>query len=259
MVVETPTPVSLTPSDPDPRFDKPDAGLAPRRVVAQEQPIIEKQILPFETPVPGGTHDLEADEPVDPAEELARLQAEGTGSAAEKWVPFQSSWQPSEQTWKPLAETWEQARTPANPAQTPPSTQARPTLRDLPRAMPPSGPVVVTQTTQSPEAPVPESFVKPPATPVAEALTRPQRTPPPSPATATHREHRPRSGRSERSAVVMPLVWFNRAFDAGLILFGPLGDWLKGPGGRGFLALVGFLCLAGAAALAVADRMGWTW
>jgi hypothetical protein len=56
----------------------------------------------------------------------------------------------------------------------------------------------------------------------------------------------------------MPLVWFNVAFDGCLTLGGPLGDWLKGKGGRGFLGVMGLLCLAGAAALAVADQFGWT-
>jgi hypothetical protein len=182
----------------------------------------------FEEPVPGGRHDLEADDPVDPAQELARLQAE-LETPPEEWVPFQSSWQPSEQTWKPLADTWEQARAapPAHP---------RPTLRDLPRAPRPAGPVVVTQTAPAFEPPQPEP---PPA---------PAPTPPPQTAPA------PR-----RSAVLLPLVWFNAGFDLCLAPWGPLGDWFKGRPGRGLLGAVGLLCLAGAVALAVADGIGWTW
>jgi hypothetical protein len=93
MVVETSTP-PLPPREQPVREEPPaDAGLGPRIVVHDESPSAQtsKQFDPaIELPVPGGRHDLEADEPVDPAEDLARLQSE-LSKPPEEWVPFRSS------------------------------------------------------------------------------------------------------------------------------------------------------------------------
>jgi hypothetical protein len=254
MVVETSAPYFM-PSHQAPAPPTDDAGLGPRLMA--EEPEEREQL--FEEPVPGGRHDLVADEPPpDPAEELARLKAD-LGAPPEEWVPFQSSWQPSEQTWKPLAETWQQARTPAEPVggqrsrptPTPreaPAPSFRPTLRDLPRASTPVGPVVVTQAAEMPDPPpFSNPMLAPPSLELPEA-SRPMEKPPAPTAIEAPRP----------PLVLLPLVWFNSAFDTCLLLGGPLGDWLKGKGGRNVLATVGLLCLAGAAALAVADTCGWT-
>jgi hypothetical protein len=207
----------------------------------------------IEMPVPGGRHDLEPDDPVDPAEELARLQQELT-SPPEEWVPFRSSWQPSEQTWKPLVESWQQARktsegdvsaTPSGessqqprlPAERPaPPPEARPKLRDLPRFTMPAAPRAPEQGEVVTDKYAPDSPASPPST-----------KPVPSPSSPGV------------SLPAMPLVWFNAAFDAFLTPLGPPGRWLKDKGGRSFLGLVGLACLAGAVALALADGIGWTW
>jgi hypothetical protein len=202
----------------------------------------------IDMPVPGGRHDLEADDPVDPTEDLARLQSE-LSTPPEEWVPFRSSWQPSEQTWKPLAESWQQARNtperpttsdaakePAEPRMPPnspaPPPEARPRLRDLPRVTMPAAP----RASDAAE------------TPSAESSTFPTNTKPVLPADKPH-----------VPLPALPLVWFNVVFDAFVTPLGPAGRWLKGEGGRSFLGFVGLACLAGAAALAVADGIGWTW
>jgi hypothetical protein len=58
---------------------------------------------------------------------------------------------------------------------------------------------------------------------------------------------------------LLPLVWFNAAFDACMTPLGPLGRILCGRSGRSFLGSLGLLGLAAALALYAAFRMGWTW
>jgi hypothetical protein len=58
---------------------------------------------------------------------------------------------------------------------------------------------------------------------------------------------------------LLPLVWCNRGFDALTAPLGAPGRWLRGRRGRAALGAVGLLCLAAAAARAVADGIGWTW
>jgi hypothetical protein len=239
MVVESNTPSYVTPSPAPAEEPAADDGIAPRMVRSEERPRSEQSDI--DAAMQAGRNDHQEDEAVDPVRELARLEAE-LGAPPEEWVPFQSSWQPSEQTWKPLAESWQQARgsvasapssepaprmPPAPPA---PPPEARPRLRDLPRATIPLAP------------PIPEPSVSPP---------------PPAPAAKTNPVAAP--AEPSVSLAAMPLVWFNAAFDVFLLPLGAPGQWLKGRGGRGLLGVVGLLCLAGAAALAVADGIGWTW
>jgi hypothetical protein len=58
---------------------------------------------------------------------------------------------------------------------------------------------------------------------------------------------------------LLPLVWFNAAFDACVAPFGPPGRFLCSRPGRSFLGSLGLLCLAAALALFAAVRIGWTW
>jgi hypothetical protein len=58
---------------------------------------------------------------------------------------------------------------------------------------------------------------------------------------------------------LLPLAWFNAAFDACMTPFGPLGRFLCGRAGRSFLGSLGLVCLAAALALFAAFRIGWTW
>jgi hypothetical protein len=254
MVVETSTPSYFT----SPDHEAPtDAGLAPRVVAPQEPAPLTSS--GFELPVPGGRHDLEADDPVDPSEELARLKSDLDGPP-EDWVPFQSSWQPSEQTWKPLAETWEQARTappdpppdPSAPHEAPrPARSANPS-GGRPAREGPAGPVVVTQAAPPEPPPVAQPIYRPPvappgfSSPAAQAPTTAPVPAEPAPPPA-------------RSSLLLPLVAFNVVFDLFLTPCGPPGRWLKGKSGRNFLGALGVLCLLGAAALAVADGLGWIW
>jgi hypothetical protein len=56
-----------------------------------------------------------------------------------------------------------------------------------------------------------------------------------------------------------PLLWTNRAFDAGTIWLGPLGRWLRSPGGRAVLGWAGLGLLAGALGWLLVHELGWTW
>jgi hypothetical protein len=225
--------------------------LGPRLV--QEQPRVPDEFA-LEEPVPGGRHDLEEDTPIDPTEELARLRAQmnppvfpptappNPQQAQERqgeWVPLQSSWQPSAQTWKPLAERWGQAQTDPEPDQDPAPPPTFP-----PRSSP-SGPVVLTQTASELDLP-------------SVSVGRVEQVPAPAPQTTAAPAAAPATAPS-RPWPLLPLVWFNAAFDLVLVPWGPPGRWLRGRPGRALLGTVGVLCLLGAAALAVADGVGWTW
>lgn len=56
-----------------------------------------------------------------------------------------------------------------------------------------------------------------------------------------------------------PLTWVNRCFDRWTVPLGPLGRWLRGPGGRGMLGWAGLMLLAVAGGIALHDWFGWTW
>jgi hypothetical protein len=55
------------------------------------------------------------------------------------------------------------------------------------------------------------------------------------------------------------LVGFNTAFYRGLGKLGPAGRWLNEPRGRAFLGVVGLVCLAAAAVVALGGGIGWMW
>ena len=56
-----------------------------------------------------------------------------------------------------------------------------------------------------------------------------------------------------------PFLWVNVTFDHGTAWLGPVGRWLRAPGGRALLGWTGVLLLAAAVAWLVLDEMGWTW
>jgi hypothetical protein len=58
---------------------------------------------------------------------------------------------------------------------------------------------------------------------------------------------------------LQPLVWSNRAFDRCAGHLGASGRWLRGPRGRAWIGWSGIALLAGAAAWAWFEWMGWTW
>jgi hypothetical protein len=56
-----------------------------------------------------------------------------------------------------------------------------------------------------------------------------------------------------------PLLWINLAFDWSTGWLGPLGRWLREPGGRALIGWGGLLLLAAALAWLAWDGIGWTW
>jgi hypothetical protein len=58
---------------------------------------------------------------------------------------------------------------------------------------------------------------------------------------------------------IQPLVWTNRAFDAGTRWLGPLGGCIRSPGGRAILGWAGLGLLAGALGWLGVHELGWTW
>jgi hypothetical protein len=56
-----------------------------------------------------------------------------------------------------------------------------------------------------------------------------------------------------------PLLWVNWAFEGSTAWLGPIGRWLRGPGGRALLGWSGLLLLAAALAWLAWDGLGWTW
>jgi hypothetical protein len=64
---------------------------------------------------------------------------------------------------------------------------------------------------------------------------------------------------TEGPSLFLPLQWFNRVFDVPTLVLGPLGSWLRGPGGRRALGWSGFALLAAAGVWFAKDFFGWTW
>jgi hypothetical protein len=65
--------------------------------------------------------------------------------------------------------------------------------------------------------------------------------------------------RSLASRCLLPLLWFNQAFDKITVVLGGPGRWLRGPGGRHALGLTGLALLVVAGLWLVKDWLGWTW
>jgi hypothetical protein len=59
--------------------------------------------------------------------------------------------------------------------------------------------------------------------------------------------------------LLLPLRWFNQAYDSSTYWLGGLGRWLRSPGGRTLLGVLGLVLLAGAGVWLLCDLMGWTW
>jgi hypothetical protein len=144
-------------------------------------------------------------------------------SPPEDYETGEGDWVPLRSAWQPSAQTWKPLAETWEQAKTAPE---------------PTRP-------WTPPPPVME-----PAIPPAPTVSEPVAILPPAPA--------PEPPAETPSAWLLPAVWFNRGFDACLAPLGPVGRWLQGPAGRGFLGTVGLVALAGACALAVADGIGWT-
>jgi hypothetical protein len=274
MVVETAGPVlpdrSRAAAPPEPAVP---AGPEPIQVALPDE---EEAVEP---PLPGGPYRLDPESEVGRGDLPPDPSALGTATAdPEVWVPLRSSWQPSAQTWKPLADSWEQARTTTEADPRPPAPEHEPGVWGELAGVSSPAPVPPPQAEAPPrpawvEQPAVPPVPPPPAHPPYSASGEPGEAvvgvwsghedrrradgvppTPPAPARAPARQTGPGD-----PAWALPLVWFNRAFDACLAPAGPLGRWLQGRPGRAALGAVGLLCLAGALALAVADGIGWTW
>ena len=81
----------------------------------------------------------------------------------------------------------------------------------------------------------------------------------PRPVEAPRDHPRPAPAPARAAWPLRPLIWCNRAFDRWTFSLGRTGRWLRHPVGRNFLGGFGLLCLAGAAAWAILDWIGWTW
>jgi hypothetical protein len=201
-----------------------------------------------ETASPESSAAREMPLPADPVQEqaAARLREEA------EWQQYQSSWQPSAQTWGPLAETWRQTQPIAVPAV---PEGAIPAYASEMATFPgESSPSVRTQTVEIPESPHAEAVPKPVATETATATAT--RTASPAPASPTPAS--PTSGRS-LSPLWWPLLVLNWCFDAPTYLLGPLGRWLRGADGGGWLLFLGLLGFVAAAVVVVLDGIGWNW
>src|SRR5262249_7048423 len=100
--------------------------------------------------------------------------------------------------------------------------------------------------------PPPEPVPLPLLNPVPLAERRAPVLPPPGRA-------RPAPRRPEPPLLLRPILWLTRGF-AGLAFSpGSPGRWLRRPAGRTLLGIAGLALLAAAVALALLDRIGWTW
>jgi hypothetical protein len=163
-----------------------------------------------------------------------------TGGRPEDWVPLTSSWRPSSRTWKPLTEAWQQAQGERG------EEEKRGRGEEENRNSSAVEPMVQSQ--EAVDSPLPLFFSSSPLPLVP--LSSQESTAVPIPTSPAAPEWTP--------WYLWPFVGFNAAFDLCLWPWGPIGRWLRGPTGRALLGILGLLCLTAAAALAVADWIGWT-
>ena len=206
-------------------------------------------------------------------------------------------WQPSPQTWQPLADTWHQHRQAQEPAaaSSPPAIVPAPAEEESLDVQEPApggiaGPTVLefhSHPAGEPfSAPSHPDDVAPPVSPgdflrgaVDEAGTfdgerarstdlKPvaasEDSPQPEEEEVVNETLPPARGvagalRAPVGWWLLPLVWFNAAFDVCMVPFGAPGRILCGRSGRSFLGSLGLLGLAAALALFAAFRIGWTW
>lgn len=156
------------------------------------------------------------------------------------WIKLAATWQPSPQTWAPLAETWKHS--------------AR-TLPQAPRVEP------VAEETAVPSRPsklrVPPTPLEMPLSPPVRETEGPPLAPPKASSPASQQEAVPPAWEDIPPRYLWLLVVFNKVFDVGLMLFGPLGEWLKGRMGRNLLGGIGMVCLVLAVACLAADNSGY--
>lgn len=97
--------------------------------------------------------------------------------------------------------------------------------------------------------PFPEEVITPTVTNFA--LAKPE----PEPDSAQWRAPR----RSLVGMLLLPVTWFNQAFDTATLILGPPGRLLRGPRGRHLLGLTGLSLAAAAGLWLMKDWLGWTW
>jgi hypothetical protein len=62
-----------------------------------------------------------------------------------------------------------------------------------------------------------------------------------------------------QSPWLLPLLWWNEAFDRGAQRLGMIGSWLQTSRGRAVLGFTGVLCLFLTVGCLLRDWLGWTW
>jgi hypothetical protein len=70
---------------------------------------------------------------------------------------------------------------------------------------------------------------------------------------------KPAPTKSSGVPILLPVRWFNQAFDLATLLLGAPGAWLRGPGGRRALGWTGFALIAAAGLWLAKDLLAWTW
>lgn len=218
---------------------------SPYMVIATVGPHVQPSSTELQNPIaPSGLGPRLLQAPTQTEEERpAAPEPPATGDSEENWVPLRSSWQPSAHSWQPLAESWQQRKLPA-PAAEPP---AEPAPKPAPAAV------------AAPEHPAPKETAE---TPKHEPITAnplaplPLHAPAPEhmaalPQPLTLQDLEPPPG-----LLLSALRSFNQGFEVCLAPCGAVGRFLTSRGGRWLLGSLGALCLA-AAALVVADRIGW--
>ncbi len=255
-VVETASPRPIPAAS---GFEPRPSMLSPRLVpVTTPSEAVEDDAEPFAPPTPPPL--AESPLPTPMIAPQMPFDSESPEHEAELWVPLRSTWQPSAHTWQPLAESWLQA----NEGDVSPIHGTHP----LPMPGPGLEPMPVGETMfsspvpQPPSPPAPPSLDERPASTLADqiadkeeiekSVSRESAVEPPLLLTS---EDAPRSA----PLALLPLVWFNRGFDACMSPLGAPGRWACGPRGRQLLGLAGLASLAAAAILALGAGMGWCW
>lgn len=180
--------------------------------------------------------------PVSPPEKPAAPPPVSEAGTGETWVPLRSTWQPSAQTWPPLAESWHQANSGTVHSEAP-----NPIAESRPDPTPPL-PAEPALTVEIPAPPPAQETLPETPKPELESSSEPQLSLPAEDAPVTV---------STVSWPLLPLVWFNRGFDACFAPLGAPGRWLCG-NGRVVLGFIGLACLAGAVAIAANAGMAWS-
>jgi hypothetical protein len=241
-----------------------ESTVLPRRISLRPVPQPPQTPEPAQDPAPALSPRLVQPNAAIPVREVNPTPEEEPTS--EDWVPLRGDWQPSAQTWGPLAEIFKQQDAPERETPDEPGVIREtiaipmPTQSPTPRqeaASLPYLPTPVVTPRQEPAAEVPLSSV--------EAMARLEAARRATPATPAAQERareaatEPTVSAEEPEKVAWPIRALNKFYDVLTYPLGPVGGWLRGPGGRGALAFLGGIFLAAGGILLALDWFDWTW